>query len=90
MNTTNFLEQLAGEVRYSHNINQLASQQSLAMQQALTEKSISLVHDQFFDVGYLANPTDVCNHPGYDAHYLANPTDVFSQTDFNRTECAGL
>ena len=59
MNTRNFLEQLAKEVHYSPHIKKLVSQQSEETREALASSSISLIHNQFSSVGYLANPTNV-------------------------------
>lgn len=59
MNSRNFLEQVAKEVHYSPRIKELTSEQPMKVQEAVYSSNSSLIHDQFVNVGYLANPTDV-------------------------------
>ena len=58
MDTTRFLEQLA-EAMHSHHphINKLVNAQSEEVQKALQMSDASLIHNQFGNVGYLANGT---------------------------------
>ncbi len=59
MNSRIFLEQAAKEVHYSPRIKELTNEQPLEVQEAVYSSNSSLILDQFINVGYLANPTDV-------------------------------
>jgi hypothetical protein len=63
MSTTEFLEQAAMDVHYSSDVKTLLSAQSPAMQRAVNNHSTCQIHNQYSNVGYLANPTNVIELP---------------------------